>query len=235
MQLFGICILFTVIWYGFKDRSGDVISAFDPHALAMVVGGSISAVLISSTTKNAFMTLVGLGEFIPGIRRFAKHTKRLETDLEQVVDLWREGKRSAAADVAAASPSPAVGKTLELILSRAKPAVSANTFLELRHDEVAYWQPIVNNWEMLSKLGPAFGMVGTITGMVQLFKNMSSSDLNIGAAMSLALLATLYGVSFGAGIAGPISHFLNSLLDDRLGCLERCEQSVNELVSREGA
>jgi chemotaxis protein MotA len=88
---------------------------------------------------------------------------------------------------------------------------------------------------MLSKLGPAFGMVGTITGMVQMFRNMSADNLNIGASMSLALLATLYGVTFGAGIAGPVGHFLNGLLDDRLGALERCEKTVNELVVRGGA
>ncbi|MET0405312.1 MAG: hypothetical protein ABW123_23050, partial [Cystobacter sp.] len=67
---------------------------------------------------------------------------------------------------------------------------------------------------------------------IQLFRNMSSVNLNIGAAMSLALLATLYGVAFGAGVAGPIGHYLNGLLDDRLGLLERCEKSVNEIVSR---
>jgi len=232
MQLLGIGILFTVIWYGFKDRSGAVISAIDPHALIMVVGGSFSAVLVSSNTRDALMTFVGLGEFIPGIRRFAKHTKRLEADREQLINLWREGKRNAAFEIAEKSPAPALKKTLELILGRAGPAVSASTFLELRHQEIAYWQPIVHNWEMLSKLGPSFGMVGTITGMVQLFKNMGTSDTNIGAAMSLALLATLYGVAFGAGLAGPISHYLNGLLDDRLGCLERCEKSVNEIISR---
>ncbi len=232
MQIIGFAVLLFVLWFGFKDRSGDVISAFDPHALTMVLGGCASAVLISSSSKNALMTVIGLGELIPGLRRFSKRTRRLEEDREKLVQLWREGKRSAASEVAAASSSPAVGKMLDLILSRSRPAVSASTFLELRHDEIAHWQPIVHNWEMLSKLGPAFGMVGTITGMVQLFKNMSSTNLNIGAAMSLALLATLYGVAFGAGVAGPISTYLNGLLDDRLGCLERCEQSVNELVSR---
>jgi flagellar motor component MotA len=123
---------------------------------------------------------------------------------------------------------------LELVMSRSPEAGSAKTFLELRHQDIASWQPAVHNWEMLSKLGPSFGMVGTITGMVTLFKNMGASAdgmAGIGAAMSLALLATLYGVAFGAGIAGPISHFLNGLLDDRLGCLERCEKSVNEIVA----
>ncbi len=232
MQLVGFVCLFAVIWFGFKDRSDAVISAFDYHALIMVVGGSFSAVLISSTTKDAIMTFAGLGEFIPGVRRFSKHTQNVEDERKRLIELWREGKRSAAFDVAEQSRSPAIKKMLELILSRARPAVSNNAFLELAHKDTQYWQPIVLNWEMLSKLGPSFGMVGTITGMVQLFKNMSSSGTNIGAAMSLALLATLYGVAFGAGIAGPISHYLNGLLDDRLGVLDRCEKSVNEVVSR---
>lgn len=232
MQILGFAILFAVVWYGFTDRTGAVISAFDAHAMVMVVGGSFSAVLVSSNPRNVLMTIVALGEFVPGVRRFHKGTARLEEDREKLVQLWRDGKRNAAVELAERSTSPAIKRMLELILGRSGPAGSASAYLELRHHEIEYWQPAVHNWEMLSKLGPAFGMVGTITGMVQLFKNMSSDNLNIGAAMSLALLATLYGVAFGAGVAGPISHFLNGLLDDRLGCLERCEKSVNELVAR---
>ena len=90
------------------------------------------------------------------------------------------------------------------------------------------------NWELLAKLAPSFGMVGTITGMIQLFKSMGEDEMNLGASISLALLATLYGVAFGAGVAGPIGHFLRGLLDERLGALERCEQSVGELIARSG-
>ena len=75
-------------------------------------------------------------------------------------------------------------------------------------------------------------MVGMITGMIQLFKNMGAEGSDLGAAISLALLATLYGVAFGAGVAGPIGHYLRNLLDERMGALERCEQTVYELVAR---
>lgn len=231
MQFLGLALLGFVLWFGFRDRTGTVISAFDPHALVMVVVGSFSAVLMSSTAKTALRTITCLGEFVPGLRTFARGTKRMEDEREQVTTLWREGKRNAAVDLAEKSTSPAIKKMLELIMSRSPEAGSAKVFLELRHGEIGHWQPAVHNWEMLSKLGPSFGMVGTITGMITLFKNMSSDNLNIGAAMSLALLATLYGVAFGAGLAGPVSHFLNGLLDDRLGCLERCEKSVNEIVA----
>jgi flagellar motor component MotA len=85
---------------------------------------------------------------------------------------------------------------------------------------------------LLARLGPSFGLVGTVTGIVMLFRNMGNDNLNIGAAMSLALVSTLYGIAFGAGVAGPVGHFLRGLLDERLGALDRCRQSVLELVER---
>ncbi|WP_309894591.1 MotA/TolQ/ExbB proton channel family protein [Archangium sp.] len=232
MQIIGFVLLGFIIWYGFKDRSDAVISAFDAHAMVMVLVGSCSAVLVSSSHTTAWRTILCLRELIPGLALFGRTTRAMEAERDQLSALWRDGKRSQAVDLAANSRFPAVKQMLELLLNRANEASSSKTFTELRHEEISRWQPAVHNWEMLAKLGPAFGMVGTITGMIQLFRNMSSENLNIGASMSLALLATLYGVAFGAGVAGPIGHYLNGLLDDRLGLLERCEKSVNEILSR---
>ncbi|WNG33969.1 hypothetical protein F0U60_10250 [Archangium minus] len=236
MQILGFIILGFVVWFGFKDRgNAQVVSAFDPHALVMVVVGSASAVLVSSSHTTALRTLLCLRELIPGLRLFGHTTAQMEAEREQLYTLWREGKRSGALSLAEKSRFAAVKQMVELILNRSPEVASSKAFLELRHEEISRWQPAISNWEMLSKLGPAFGMVGTITGMIQLFRNMNSDNLNIGSAMSLALLATLYGVAFGAGVAGPIGHYLNGLLDERLGFLERCEKSVNELVARGGS
>lgn len=108
------------------------------------------------------------------------------------------------------------------------------TFHDLKAAETAAMQPLAANWEMLSKLSPSFGMVGTITGMIQLFQALGNENANIGAAMSLALLATLYGIAFGAGIAGPIGHRLEVLLDERLGLLDRIENAARQLVADGG-
>ncbi len=236
MQLIGFALLGFIVWFGFADRGADqVISAFDLHAMVMVVVGSIAAVLISSDSRTALRTIGVLRELLPGLRLFSRTTLAMEKEREQVSALWREGKRSAALSLAEQSRFPAIKQLVDLVINRAPGESSGRVFLELRHAEISVFQPAINNWEMLSKLGPAFGMVGTITGMVQMFRNMSADNLNIGASMSLALLATLYGVTFGAGLAGPIGHYLNGLLDDRLGALERCEKTVNELVVRGGA
>ena len=235
MQFIGFILLAFVVWLGFQDRGAQqTVSAFDLHALVMVLVGSTAAVLASSSRLTAWRTLTCLREIVPGLRTMSADTRAMEEEREQISQLWREGKKSQALSMAEKSRFPAIKQVLDLAVNRAPEVAAAKVFLEQRHDEIARWQPAINNWEMLSKLGPAFGMVGTITGMVSLFSKMNTDDLNIGAAMSLALLATLYGVSFGAGIAGPVGHFLNGLLDERLGFLERCEKSVNEIVARSG-
>ena len=42
--------------------------------------------------------------------------------------------------------------------------------------------------------GPAFGMIGTLVGLVIMLSNMGSDPAAIGPAMALSMLATLYGV-----------------------------------------
>lgn len=234
MQLIGLMLLGFVVWFGFGERDMTRISAFDGHALVMVLVGSLAAVMTASTTITALRTLTFLRELVPALRKYKPETEAIEAERLEIGSLWREGRRAQAVAVAERSRHPAIKRMLELMLGRAPREATENAFVELRHAELIDWQPAVSNWEMLAKLGPSFGMVGTITGMVQLFRNMGADNLNVGAAMSLALLATLYGVAFGAGVAGPIGHYLRGLLDERIGALERCEQSVHELVARAG-
>jgi chemotaxis protein MotA len=231
MQLLGVILLFAVIAIGFSSRNMNKVSAFDPHALVMVVFGCVAAVLLGSSRTTALRTVTCLKEFVPGLRRFSRETEEMDEERERICALWREGKKSQVLEIHDKTEFQSTKLIITLLLRRAAGASSEKVFTELRHGEITFLQPAIHNWEMLSKLGPSFGMVGTITGMIQLFKNMTSDNTNIGTAMSLALTATLYGVALGAGIAGPIAHFLNTLLDERIGMVERCLKSVNDLLA----
>ena len=234
MQIVGLILLGFVVWFGFEERTDTTISAFDLHALTMVLGGSFAAVFVSSSAATALRTFSCLRELLPGLGTLESATNALERDRLQLTELWLDGKRAQAVELAEKSSFPAIGRMLDLVLNRAPEEATRSAFTELRHAELSRWQPAISNWELLAKLAPSFGMVGTITGMIQLFRNMGADSMNLGSAISLALLATLYGVAFGAGVAGPIGHYLRGLLDERLGALERCEQSVAELVARSG-
>lgn len=229
MQIIGLALLVVVLGFGFTEREMSQISVFDLHALIMVLGGSLAAIMVSSTGRAALGTLMCVRELIPFAGRLEPGTRRLESERARFVELWRAGKRAQAVELAEASAEVPIKQMLHLVLSRASEKTADSVFLELRHKELSYWQPASTNWELLARLGPSFGLVGTVLGMVQLFRNMADDNLNIGAAMSMALVSTLYGIAFGAGVAGPVGHYLRGLLDERLGALARCRQSAVEL------
>lgn len=232
MHVLAVLLLGVAIWLGFVELGPQQITAFDPRALAMVTLGSLAALMVSTDGPGLFRSFTLLKELLPGLGAYRKATAAMEAERAKLVLLWNEEHRASAVQIAEQSGHEPIRLMLQLLLSRARPDDTSSVFLELQHKEVDRLQPGANNWDLVSRLAPSFGLLGTITGMIRLFRAMSADDLNIGAAMSLALLSTLYGVAIGAGIAGPVGQHLNQLLDDRLGLLDRCEKSVNQLVSR---
>jgi flagellar motor component MotA len=184
VQILGLIILAFVVRYGFAERADTTISAFDGHAAVMVLVGSLSAVMISSTAATSLRTFTALRELVPGAGTLGKGTDTLEADRQAIAALWREGKRAQAVELAERSAHPAIRRMLDLVLSRAPHEATTAAFTELKHAELTRWQPAVGNWELLAKLAPSFGMVGTITGMIQLFKSMGETT-NLGASLSL--------------------------------------------------
>lgn len=230
MQIIGIGLLFAVLAYGFADRQLGEITAFDGRALIIVVVGSIAAIITSSSGRDSLRTLLCLREVFPFTGTLARGTRVLEQDRAEFTRLWREGSRAQAVELAERSASPVMQRLLALVVGRASEKTVDTVFLELRHAELSRWQPATYNWQLLAKLGPSMGMVGTITGMIQLFRGMGADNFSIGAAMSMALVSTLYGITFGMGMAGPVGHYLRTLLDERLGVVARCRQSAVELA-----
>jgi chemotaxis protein MotA len=68
-------------------------------------------------------------------------------------------------------------------------------------------------YRAMGDAAPAFGMVGTLIGMVQMFANMTDPS-KLGPFMAMALLATLYGATLANLICLPIADKLHGKLVD---------------------
>jgi chemotaxis protein MotA len=68
-------------------------------------------------------------------------------------------------------------------------------------------------YRAIGDCAPAWGMVGTILGMVTMFANMSDPS-KLGPAMATALLATLYGAVIANLFALPIADKLHVKLEE---------------------
>ena len=59
-------------------------------------------------------------------------------------------------------------------------------------------------WEKWAELGPAWGMIGTLIGLVDMLKNLEDASA-IGPAMAVALLTTLYGSLLANWLCNPVA------------------------------
>jgi chemotaxis protein MotA len=110
------------------------------------------------------------------------------------------------------APSKALAKGLLLIADN----TDAATIKEILATERKYMEEHHRiGQKMFSEMGkfaPAFGMVGTLIGLVQMLADMSDPD-NLGPAMAVALLTTFYG----AVMANLIFLPMVTKLDRRIG------------------
>ena len=70
------------------------------------------------------------------------------------------------------------------------------TCTEDRHKQVFAF------WEKWAELGPAWGMIGTLIGLVNMLKNLEDAS-TIGPNMAVALLTTLYGSLIANWLCNP--------------------------------
>jgi len=75
--------------------------------------------------------------------------------------------------------------------------------------------------EFMGAAAPAFGMIGTLIGLVQMLKNLSSPD-QIGAGMAVALLTTFYGAFAANLIFIPLA--------GKLGIYSKAETTAMEMI-----
>ena len=76
-------------------------------------------------------------------------------------------------------------------------------------------------YDKASSVAPAFGMVGTLVGLINMLKGMNIEDggaSSIGTAMGTALITTLYGCVLAHMIFGPIATQLRQRDEEEMLC-----------------
>ena len=85
----------------------------------------------------------------------------------------------------------------------------------------------INFWATLGSMGPAWGMIGTLIGLINMLKNMSDVT-SVGPNMSVALVTTFYGSILANWLCTPVSAKLKA---DNDAEIEAKEIMVEGLLS----
>jgi chemotaxis protein MotA len=101
--------------------------------------------------------------------------------------------------------------------------------MSARHDAAA------GLYEKASSVAPAFGMVGTLVGLINMLKSMNVEDGSgdLGSSMSTALVTTLYGCVLAHMIFGPIASNLRARDEEEVLCKQIIVEGIMSIQSGE--
>ncbi len=86
--------------------------------------------------------------------------------------------------------------------------------------------------DSMSEYAPAFGMIGTLIGMILMLQNINDPE-SLGAGLAVALITTLYGTIFANMILGPLAGKLEYLSKLDLNRKEMFRVGILSIIQEE--
>lgn len=178
----------------------DLMGFVDIPSVIIVIGGGITTCLASMT----------LGEVLNCFRVALKVILPPQVNLKQVVAQMVEFATIARRDGILALENHLDGNINPFVATGIRMAVDGTDpelIEKLMLSEVESLQSRHRNgrtfFELFGKYAPAFGMIGTLIGLVAMLANLSDPSA-IGPGMAVALLTTLYGAVLANAVCLPI-------------------------------
>ena len=222
----------TGLFGGAIFLSTDSPAAFaDLPSLIMVVGGASTAMFISYEPRYVILSLKLLVRIhtAPGITR--NHLKaEVGRFIKWAYAVQKNGPVALEKEIASAKGlDPILKFGSNLVISGYEPEQVRTIMDEFVENTFNRNMAPVNIMKDFAASAPAFGMVGTLVGLIIMLGNMGGSPEDLGAGLAVAMLTTLYGVIFARVIFLPaaskmaqresIMKFRNGILIEGFGLL----------------
>ena len=194
-MLAGLTMVFGAI---FAHSSGNMGMYWDPFALLIVLGGTLASILVAFPFEEVRQAIQA------AFKVFASRKVRIREVVSIMVKIAEVSRREGIVALEHIKTENVVlKKACQLIADNADPQLIRSTLtIEInsmkRRHKVAH-----EVFKRLGSLTPAYGMMGTLIGLVQMLSQLSSPD-SIGPAMAMALLTTMYGSVFSTMIFLPM-------------------------------
>lgn len=198
----------------------------DPVAAAIVLGGVAAASLVRFPLGQIARAIAALGIL-------GRRPPRMDDAVEQIAALARIARKHGAMALdRSVIDDPDVALGVRMIVDGETPEAVRDAVVRVREVRAERQLAAAEVWASIAEAAPAFGLIGTIIGLVRMFAAMQD-PATIGPAMAVALLATLYGALVGNLIAMPIAGRLRRLARAEAFERERLEAPLFALARRE--
>ncbi|MDF1565877.1 MAG: MotA/TolQ/ExbB proton channel family protein [Deltaproteobacteria bacterium] len=204
--LLGIAVVYGVV----LAKGGDVSIFMNPIALTVCVGGTIAATTLSSSRSTLIHAFSAMKKLL------VKRTSKWQEVAAVIVEMARTAKTSG---LAAIDPeklplaSPFLKKGTQLVVDGVEPE-RIEELLRLESQILSEKRKSAERmFRLMGTYSPMFGLVGTLIGLIQMLKDLQDPRA-IGQGMSVALMATFYGVLLAGLVFLPLAGKIHTLDED---------------------
>ncbi|MDF1566958.1 MAG: motility protein A [Spirochaetaceae bacterium] len=212
----------------FVIAGNNIMGLVDPTSLIVVIFGSFAGVLAASPMARAlgFMKYLNIAMRVPVFQ----NKMELITQLVQFADNARKEGLLSLDDSLNEVEDDFLRGGLRLVVDGTDPDVIKRILytnldqVESRHENG------IGLFEKWAKLAPAFGMIGTLLGLIGMMSNLEDTS-SIGPNMAVALVTTLYGSIFANLILSPIQFKLEDRHKEEMQIKEIMVQGILSIQS----
>lgn len=233
--------LLLIIGMSLGDGEGAVLGLFkfgqlanfgDPASVFIVLGGTLATIIAGHPGKMLAKFPKHLG-IIFNQKKF--NPTAVIDEVVEFAQIARKNGLLALEERANQLEDPFFKKSIMLIVDgndsdKVRDMLTSDIEqLSTRHDDVA------SMYEKASAAAPAFGMVGTLIGLINMLVNMDpeNGSSSIGKDMGTALITTFYGVILANLIFNPIANNLRTRDEEECLCRQLIVEGVMAIQSGE--
>lgn len=203
-SIIGLILGFVLMIFGILSNGASLLNYVDLPSALITFGGSICGVLASNS----------VGSFVKGIKSMALTFKvpviNIEEMIRSIIDLSNIARKEGLLSLEEAAgelEDPFLKKGILLIVDGTDPDL-VRAILETEIMSVdSRHRDVIGFWDCWGALGPAWGMIGTLIGLIAMLNDMSDPN-SIGPSMAVALITTLYGSLLANWICAPTANKL---------------------------
>ena len=206
-SILGIILGIVLFVFGVIVGGGNLVRDFwDVSSVIITIGGSLAGTLAAHK----------LPDFINGLKSITLTFKDTKSDVSEVIkniidlsNIARKEGLLALEEAANGIEDEFLKKGVMLVVDGTDPELVRGIMeadlvsVEERHNVN------INFWKTWEGLGPAWGMIGTLIGLVDMLYHMDNVA-TLGPAMAVALITTFYGSVLANAICIPVSNKLKA-------------------------
>ncbi len=203
-SLIGLILCGVIVIAGIlsgQSGPGVLFNFYDLSSIMITFGGSLCCVLIMSPSPKGFID--NLKSFTLVFKTVPSNEEQTIKDIIELSGVARKNGLLSLEEISGKLDDEFMKKGVLLIVDGTDPELIRSILetdlncIEARHSNT------IGFWESLASMGPAWGMIGTLIGLINMLKQMSDVT-TIGPNMAVALVTTFYGSMLANWICIPI-------------------------------